>query len=158
MPQFAIHINWSASGDVRRYVAKTMGSLQGDIENAGPRIGLRLAKANVEADAVGPTISCLVDTAAAETAIKASALTTATIPAIPGTEKQIKTPAGPIASQAYDISIWTADPNDPVCLIPSLRVNSVPAQKCTALLGQDFLCHCVLIHDGPKQSFHLQFS
>jgi hypothetical protein len=127
--------------------------LTGKIEPVGPRLDQPLW--------IGPpdgqpkiSLSCIVDTAASKTQILPAALNAAGLSPVGG-EGEIHKPDGTvIKGTKYVVSLWTAGR---VCLFPRLEVIATRPIQCTALIGQDILARCLMVHDGPAQTARLSF-
>ena len=59
-----------------------------------------------------------------------------------------------------DMSIFLLpEQGDPLALpaIPAMEIKILQSQGIHALIGQDVLARCVLVHDGPQQRFTLSW-
>ena len=73
-----------------------------------------------------------------------------------GSKASVVTAGGTLLASEFEASIWTVDAN-PNCLVTSLRVVGVAPFGCSALIGQDVLRLCELLHDGPGNAVPLTF-
>jgi hypothetical protein len=136
---------------------KTMPTIvTGSINVDGPRIALNISLGNAPNANQSAMISCLVDTGASRTAINPAVLASLGLVPLAGPKASVVTAGGTLLAAEFQASIWTVGAN-PSCLVANLRVVGVAPFGCSALIGQDVLRLCELLHDGPGNTVSLTF-